>query len=89
MNKYDFKTIDIVVEHIYGKKNSVYLYSTLLTKELIDIIIKQVNKDFYYFEEKTNSTILINIVLNYEVDAIITDIKDYCMKNKLSFKVVN
>lgn len=71
------------------KKNSVYLYSTLLTKELIDIIIKYVNKDSYYFEEKTNSTILINIVLNYEVDAIITDIKDYCMKNKLSFKVVN
>lgn len=93
MNKYDFKTIDIVVEPIYGNKNSVlnsvYLYTRLLDEELIDIIIKYVEKNSYYFKEITNTRILLNILPNYEVDAIITDIKDYCMKNKLSFLVAN
>lgn len=31
---------------------------------------------------------IVDILPNYELDAVITDIKDYCMENKLSFKIV-
>lgn len=89
MNKYDFKTIDIVVEPFRGNKNRVYLYPRLLDEELIEIIIKYIEKNYYDFKEKTNTRILLDILPNYEVDAIITDIKDYCMKNELSFLVTN
>lgn len=88
MNKYDFKTIDIVVKNI--NNNSFYLCSKKLTKELIDIILKYVKSDSYliYLKENINSEHIVNILPNYELDAVITDIKDYCMENKLSFKVV-
>jgi len=88
MNKYDFKTSDIVVKNI--NNNSFYLCSKKLTKELIDIILKYVKLDNYliYLKENINSEHLVNILPNYELDAVITDIKDYCMENKLSFKIV-
>ena len=88
MNKYDFKTNDIVVKNI--NNNSFYLCSKKLTKELIDIILKYVNSDSYliYLKENVNSEHIVNILPNYELDAVITDIKNYCMENKLSFKIV-
>lgn len=92
MNKYDFKTSDIVVKNI--NNNSFYLCSKKLTKELIDIILKYVKSDNYsdsyliYLKENINSEHIVNILPNYELDAVITDIKDYCMENKLSFKIV-
>ena len=88
MNKYDFKTSDIVVKNI--NNNSFYLCSKKLTKELIDIILKYVKLDSYliYLKENINSEHIVNILPNYELDAVITDIKDYCMENKLSFKIV-
>lgn len=52
MNKYDFKTIDIVVEPFRGNKNRVYLYPRLLDEELIEIIIKYIEKNYYDFKEK-------------------------------------
>ena len=47
MNEYDFKTSDIVVKNI--NNNSFYLCSKKLTKELIDIILKYVKLDNYFF----------------------------------------
>ena len=88
MNKYDFKTSDIVVKNI--NNNSFHLCSKKLTKRLIDIILKYVNSDSYliYLKENINSEHIVSILPNYELDAVITDIKDYCMENKLSFKIV-
>ena len=88
MNKYDFKTSDIVVKNI--NNNSFHLCSKKLTKELIHIILKYVRSDSHliYLKESINSEHIVDILPNYELDAVITDIKDYCMENKLSFKIV-
>ena len=92
MNKYDFKTSDIVVKNI--NNNSFHLCSKKLTKKLtkklIDIILKYVRSDSHliYLKESINSEHIVDILPNYELDAVITDIKDYCMENKLSFKIV-
>ena len=88
MKKYDFKTTDFVVKTYTN--NSFYLYSKKLTKELIDIILKYVKSDSYifYLKEEINSEHFVNVLPNYELDAVFTDIKDYCMENKLSFTIV-
>ncbi len=90
MNKYDFKSSDIVVESINNNNLSFNLCSKKLTKELIDIILKYVNPDMfvYYLKECINSKVIVTILPNYELDAVITDIKDYCIENNLSLKIV-
>ncbi len=91
MNKYDFKTSDFVVELISNNNLSFKLCSRKLTKDLMHIILKYAKSDRFlsYLEEYTNSEVIINILPNYELDAVITDIKDYCMENNLSLKIVN
>ena len=89
MNKYNFKTTNIIISFIYTNKRFIKLDLTFLTKELIEIIKKYIDYSLYEYslKEGVNRSISLGILPNYEIDELVTDIKDYCIENKLSFSI--
>lgn len=91
MKTYNFNRTNIIIKFIYTNKRFIKLDLMFLTKELIEIIKKYIDYSLYenYLKEGANRSISLSILPNYEIDELVTDIKDYCMENNLSLKIVN
>lgn len=91
MKTYNFNRTNIIINVIYTNKRFIKLDLTFLTKELIEIIKKYIDYSLYEYslKEGANRSISLSILPNYEIDELVTDIKDYCMENNLSLKIVN